>query len=149
MSETESEFEDEEEEYSEQEAVGDPSRHLLVPDPGPLGLVIDPQHPERVARIENVVASYQIVFADGRTAKFDLPLLANAVRTRYAAFYDPKLLRALKFRVCIKQASTQPAVMLFSTGQVNQAGEQSPEQCAESGLRRGEVQEALRGHGPK
>lgn len=100
----------------------------LVPPPGPLELVIDPEDPQRTARIENVVVSYRIVRAcDGRGVIFDLPKTAARTRTLYPGFYDARSVRALKFRFCLQHPATQPAALLFSTGQVNQAGEQVPE----------------------
>lgn len=100
----------------------------LVPPPGPLELVVDPEDPRRTARIENVVVSYRIVTADdGRRVSFNLARIAEKARARYPAFYDARTLRALKFRLCLHHPATQPTALLFSTGQVNQAGEQVPE----------------------
>lgn len=100
----------------------------LVPPPGPLETVVDPEDPRRTARIENVVVSYRIVTAkDGRRVSFNLARIAERARSLYPAFYDARTLRALKFRLCLHHPATQPTALLFSTGQVNQAGEQVPE----------------------
>lgn len=108
------------------------NRHYkrLVPPPQPLALVVDPDDPSRVAKVENVVVSYRIVKAhDGRRVHFNLEAVAEGARAQYPCFYNPSKLRALKFRFCLDHPATQPTALLFSTGQVNQAGEQVPEKA--------------------
>lgn len=97
----------------------------LVPNPSPLEVLVDPDHPDRYAQYVNIVASYMIVLHDGRHVKLDLRRIAQAARATLGPYYDSRSLRAIKMSIEVEHPAAQPTVMLFSTGMVNQTGAQT------------------------
>jgi len=78
------------------------------------------------AYIDNTIASYRIVSDNGRPIRLNVKRIADVTRLQYGFFYQNSL-KALKGRICLDTPATRPLIMVWTSGNVNQLGDQTPE----------------------
>ena len=78
------------------------------------------------AYIDNTIASYRIVSDNARPIRLNVKRIADVTRLQYGFFYQNSL-KALKGRICLDTPATRPLIMVWTSGNVNQLGDQTPE----------------------